>query len=125
MANRRVTKRQSGGKRPDGTNKGVGFFGTLKAPDGKDVTEYSIGVGFDGKDMLIPTVVPGLTEEQLRLILSGGNPDKQVIDKAIKHALNRLSSGKSPYLEAGFHPNNNKKLIRASGSYPSSLNPLY
>jgi hypothetical protein len=47
--------------RADGTKKGTGFLGPLKRPDGMTMTEYSVGVNIDGKDVEIPTLVPTLT----------------------------------------------------------------
>jgi len=48
------------GMRPDKTAKGSGYFGEIKRPDGNVMTEISIGVGLNGKETLIPLIVPTL-----------------------------------------------------------------
>jgi hypothetical protein len=90
--------------RPDGTKKGTtGFLGKLKMQDGsgKDASEMSIGIEIDGKQTLIPTLVPTLTENEKTWLLKGGNvlnkKDKtanQIVDKAIQFAQSRKSEGK-------------------------------
>ncbi len=87
------------GLREDGTQKGNGFLGVLKRPDGKVSTELSIGVEFDGKERLIPSLVPTLTEKEIKYLLSGGKPTKAIIQKAVRHARKRMAEGKSPFLE--------------------------
>ena len=49
------------GKRTDGTNKGAGYFGELKRPDGSVSTEISVGVGFDDGEAFAP--MPEETEQ--------------------------------------------------------------
>ena len=71
------------GNRVDGTPKGPGFLGTLKRPDGKISTELSIGVEFDGKERLIPALVPTLTKTEIDYLLEGNNPSKTIINKSI------------------------------------------
>jgi hypothetical protein len=87
------------GNRSDGTPKGKGFLGELKRPDGKVSTELSIGVNFDGKETEIPSLVPTLTKPEIDHLLNGGQPTKQIIDKAVEHARSRMSQGKSPFKE--------------------------
>ena len=96
------------GKRPDGTNKGKGFFGEIKMPDGKIATEISVGVNFDGKETLIPLIVPGLTKGELAYLINPSNfrnkyPDMpgSIMQKATKHAIERLNAGKSAFAEEG------------------------
>jgi len=90
--------------RPDGTIKDVGYYGKLKSPMGQTVTEYSIGVPVFGKDMDVPTLVPGLTEQERQFILQ--DADKQMPSspmwnsierKAIQHAKQRVMKGMSPF----------------------------
>lgn len=109
-------KAQDGGKipppvrkdliRPDGTMKDVGFLGKLKSPSGKDVTEYSVGVPIMGKEMDIPTLVPGLSKEEIAYVLQRADKDlpigkdamgNAIVDKAIQHATQRVKSGVSPF----------------------------
>ena len=90
------------GKRPDGSQKGSGYFGELPRPDGKISTELSIQ--FD--DVLggkpIPLIVPTLTKKELDLLLSTPEKDtsklpRSIIDKAIEHAKKRDAQGLSPF----------------------------
>jgi hypothetical protein len=86
------------GNRPDKTKKGLGYFGELERPDGTGVmTEYSIGVPINGKEMDVPTLVPTLTPDEIRLILhlqEGEDMPRSIVHKAIDHAHQRLSEGK-------------------------------
>jgi ribosomal protein S20 len=86
--------------RADGSLKGRGYFGPLERPDGMTMTEYSVGVNIDGKDVEIPTLVPTLTQAQIDVLLNlqdGEKPPRDIIDKAIKHARERLKDKKSPF----------------------------
>jgi len=85
------------GKRPDGTQKGRGYFGELKRPDGSISTEISIGVNLNGQEMEIPTLVPGLSKQQIDSLLKGEPITRDIIDIAVEHARKRLSEGKSPF----------------------------
>lgn len=86
------------GNRPDKTKKGLGYFGELERPDGTGVmTEYSIGVPIHGEEMDVPTLVPTLTPDEIRLILhmqDGEDMPRSIVHKAIDHAHQRLSEGK-------------------------------
>ena len=86
--------------RPDGTPKGPGFFGSLKRPDGNVSTEISIGVGIDGIETLIPALVPSLTPEEIQSLLQGDEPSKEIVDKAVEHAMQRKAEGKSIFAES-------------------------
>lgn len=92
--------------RPDGTMKDVGFLGPLKSPSGKDVTEYSVGVPIMGKEMDIPTLVPGLSKEEINYVLKrsdSGLPigkdamGNAIVQKAYQHATQRVKQGMSPF----------------------------
>jgi hypothetical protein len=86
------------GSRPDKTKKGLGYFGELERPDGTGVmTEYSIGVPINGEEMDVPTLIPTLTPDEIRLILhmqDGEDMPRSIVHKAIDHAHQRLSEGK-------------------------------
>jgi hypothetical protein len=86
------------GNRPDKTKKGLGYFGELERPDGTGVmTEYSIGVPINGEEMDVPTLIPTLTPDEIRLILhmqDGEDMPRSIVHKAIDHAHQRLSEGK-------------------------------
>lgn len=96
--------------RPDGTKKGKGFLGELQRPDGGISTELSIGV--DGiepnKEIQIPTLVPGISEEQKQYLLATPvdklketNPAmwKDIVNTAIKFALKRKATNKPYFAE--------------------------
>lgn len=85
------------GNRSDGTPKGKGYFGELKRPDGDFSTEISIGVDYGNGEKEIPSLVPGLSEEEKTYLLSGGKPTKSIINKAIDHAKMREAKGLSPF----------------------------
>ena len=92
------------GNRLDGTKKGKGFLGILPRPDGGVSTELSVGVNIDGKETSIPTLVPGLTKEEVDFLLNLEPGDARsipdsIINKAVKHAKDRMNQGKSPFLE--------------------------
>lgn len=87
------------GMRNDGTPKGLGYYGELPgigSNKGYVITENSIGVNLDGVEQEIPTIIPGLTEKELKLILSGGI-NESIIDKSVEHAKRRISKGMSPF----------------------------
>lgn len=87
------------GKRTDGTEKGNGFLGVLKRPDGRVSTELSIGVNFNGRETLIPLLVPTLTREEVEHLLNGGKMTQPIIQKAVDHAKKRLMEKKSPFAQ--------------------------
>lgn len=109
-------KAQDGGKmsppvrqdlmRPDGTMKDVGYYGKLKSPMGQTVTEYSIGVPILGNQMDVPTLVPGLTEQERQYILERADKampigrdamGNAIANKAIQNAEQRVMKGMSPF----------------------------
>lgn len=90
---------QGYGLRNDGTQKGKGYFGELKRPDGKVSTELSIGVNFDGKEEEIPLLVPTLTTDEINYLLNDGKPTATIKNKAVEHAKKRKSEGKSPFAD--------------------------
>ena len=85
------------GLRPDQTEKGRGYLNELKRPDGAVMTEYSIGMPINGVEMDVPTLVPDLTIDEIKSILSmpeGGKIPKSVVRKAAEHAEKRVNAGK-------------------------------
>ncbi len=101
MADYNLIKQLAKMTRTDLTRKGPGFFGELKRPDQKVSTELSIGVNFDGKEHLIPSLVPGLTQEEINHLLGGGGLTKPIFDKATTYTKMRISQGKSPFAQEG------------------------
>ena len=95
--------RSTWAKRPDGSTKGTGFLGVLKRPDGGVSTEISVGLPINGKEMDVPTMVPGLTKSEINWLLktpvdrvAKELPDS-IRQKAIAHAKARIAAGKSPF----------------------------
>lgn len=84
------------GNREDGTPKQKGFLGELQRPDGNISTEVSIGVVLDDQAVSIPTLVPGLTDEERNQVLNDEMPES-VVEKAVQHARMRMQQGKSPF----------------------------
>lgn len=88
-------------ERADGTRKGPGFLGELELADGTVATELSIGVDFGQGEQEIPLLVPTLTPQEVEAIRTGQVNEelfKVISDKAIAHAQERTSKGKSPFL---------------------------
>lgn len=87
------------GLRPDGTPKGKGWLGVIKMDDGNVMSEISIGIEIDGEEILMPSIVPTLSKEEIDFLKAGGNvfENKTIVDKAVEHALKRRKEGKSPF----------------------------
>ena len=104
--------RKSYGKRLDGTEKDVGYFGVLQGIGdlkGQQVTEMSIGDPNNPNTIFRPAIVPTLNEDEPNHVLSGkfmrGVPEGErptgidaiIIQKSLNHAKERLSQGKDPF----------------------------
>jgi hypothetical protein len=87
------------GVRSDGSKKGPGFLGPRRAKDGSIMTEFSVGVEFDGKKAEIPTLVPTLTPLEIQHLLDGNGPTDAIVDKAVRHARERMKKGLSPFAD--------------------------
>ena len=90
--------------RNDGTQKGSGYLGTIRDSQGRPMTEFSIGVGMDGRDIEIPTMVPTLEPAEIEYLqnMQPGAPMPQSIQqKAIEHAKMRMRQGLSPFHDSG------------------------
>jgi len=94
-------------KRPDGTDKGTGFLGVLKRPDGSVSTEISVGVPINGREMDVPTLVPGLTKQEVNWLLTtpvdriARNLPETIRNKVVAHAQGRIAAGLSPFKQDG------------------------
>ncbi|OGV36161.1 MAG: hypothetical protein A2020_12210 [Lentisphaerae bacterium GWF2_45_14] len=82
-------------KRTDGSFKGKGFYGELKRPDGGVSTELSFGTSDvePGKEVEIPALVPGLSQEQKDYLLStkpeeSSKKNPQMWDSIVGQAVN-------------------------------------
>ena len=86
--------------RKDGSRKSSrGYLGTQKNKvTGQNMTEYTIGVQIDGKEVEIPSMVPGLTDKEVDAIRSGEVLDSVAI-KAKAHAEQRIAEGQSPFYQ--------------------------
>ena len=95
------------GTRPDGTQKGMGYLGLLPmaensaARPGDTMSEISVGVEIDGEEVLIPSIVPTLDDEELEYLRNGGSPllHENIMQKAVAHARERMEAGLSPFVD--------------------------
>lgn len=93
------------GRRPDGTNKGLGYFGEVQRRDGTGFsTELTADAEFDGQTHTIPLMVPTLSREELDALVNDGPITDPVLNKAVDHARMRIAQGKSPYAQPGEQP---------------------
>lgn len=103
------------GLRNDGkTHKGTGWLGELKLPNGGVATEYSVGVNIGGKEMDIPTLVPGLSQEQISRMVNDIIPNnkdvpKDILDIAAAHAKSQLAKGESVWANESAQPTQQSK----------------
>jgi hypothetical protein len=106
---------KQGMTRPDGSKKSNrGYLGQIKRDDGGVMTEFSIGVEIGGQEVLIPSLVPTLSKEQIETLrtLPEGQPiPREIIVKAVDHARPLLQQGKSPFYQ---DKKKNKPLIKAA-----------
>ena len=116
------------GNRPDGSKKGTGFLGVLKGADGSAMTEYSVGVQIDGKQMDVPTLVPTLTRAEVKTVLNlkdGEKLPEAIIQKAVDHAKDRIAQGKSVFAEDGEGPSQQStKYTQDKNTMISEVNSL-
>ena len=75
-----------------------GYLGQVKDNEGYTMTEQSIDVEIDGKKVLMPLLVPGLTNEEIASI-KADKPLNSAYDKAEAHGKQRIKEGKSPFFE--------------------------
>ena len=101
-----LSKKDPNTTRPDGTAKGSGWLGPHKTESGSDVSEYSIGMDIDGKEMDIPTMVPGLNDDEIKQLLTAAEyesfPNTAIVSKAVAHARKMLAEGKSVFAPEGW-----------------------
>jgi len=90
------------GKRPDGSEKGAGYLGVLKRPDGGVSSEISIGVEINGKEVEVPSMVPTLNATEIKWLMTHDPSDRKeqmpdsIVEKATKFAEDRIAQGKDP-----------------------------
>jgi hypothetical protein len=96
-------------RRADGSVKSPrGYLGPVEnTVQGGTMTEVSIGTEINGKKMEIPTMVPTLTEDEVKALSSmklegnAKNIPESIIIKAKEHARMRLDQGKNPFYQDG------------------------
>jgi hypothetical protein len=98
-------------KRPDGSQKGTGWLGLLRRPDGGVSSEISVGVQIRGKETDIPLLVPGLSRDEVQKIIALPNDENLaknlppgVLQKAQRFAEGRIAQGQSPFAGPGEKP---------------------
>jgi len=93
--------------RSDGSTKSAqGYLGAFPDKYGKMMTEQTIGVEIDGKEVQMPAIVPTTTPDEIELLGSGNvnwkSPRGQLIqDKAVANYRDRMSKGLNPYYQDG------------------------
>ncbi len=117
------------GNRPDGSAKGMGFFGELKRPDGDVSTEISVGVGMDGKEMDIPLIVPTLTKKELNYLLSTDIKGKNFFtnmppSKQAEALANQMMRSKFPDFVGVNHPEALDQLMGRGGYSPKGAGAM-
>jgi hypothetical protein len=86
---------------PGQGDKGIGFIaGEHFDKDDKRMTEVTVGVKMDGKEVDVPLINGLTTKADMKIIASGKN-DPVIDAKAELFALSRMAEGKSIYLEKG------------------------
>jgi hypothetical protein len=89
--------------RLDNTLKGPGWIGTVKNPQGQDMTEVSAGMpGTD--EGFYPLMGPWLTESELQSLRRGERPSREVYAKARAAAMERERLGQSPFAPQDYSP---------------------
>lgn len=94
--------------RIDGSKKGNGFLGVLPRPDGSVSSELSMGTtDVNGKETEIPLLVPTLTAQEVKYLLSAPPDDwphptmKAISQKAVEFARQRAAAGKDFFAQPG------------------------
>lgn len=77
-----------------------GYLGQIKDNKGYTMTEQSIDVDIDGKKVLMPLLVPGLSNEEIASIKEN-KPLDSAYEKAVAHGRQRLLKGKDPFFQEG------------------------
>tara|TARA_R110000823_G_scaffold142576_11_gene272640 strand:+ start:136 stop:1329 length:1194 start_codon:yes stop_codon:yes gene_type:complete len=97
------------GKRPDGSDKGKGYLGELKLPNGGVATEFSTQSDAvkdaNGERIDFPSIVPTLTAEETKLMTDEIIPNNKAIpepimQKAINHANMMLEKGEGVFSDS-------------------------
>lgn len=87
--------------RDDGSKKGMGFLGMLLNSNNQPMSEYSVGVNIDGKEMDVPSFVPTLNPQEVTHLLNGGEMTDAIVSKAADHARMRIKRGQPIFATQG------------------------
>ena len=79
--------------------KGRGFLGPLQNKRGQTMTEYSISIPINGKEVEIPSLVPTLSQQEIQMILNTGQITEGMMQKARDHAIMRIQKGLPVFAE--------------------------
>ena len=100
-------------RRADGSKKSArGFLGPVtNYASGKPMTEFSTDMNWQGKKIEIPTMIPSLSDQEIEYMrgmkegegwrLSESEIERTIINKAKRHARERLEKGKNPFYQDG------------------------
>ena len=92
--------------RSDGSEKSAkGYLGPIvNERDGKTMTEFTIGVEIDGKEVNVPSMVPTLSSKEIEILrntIPGEKIPESIARKAKAHALMRMKQGKNIFYQDG------------------------
>jgi hypothetical protein len=87
------------GKRVDGTQKGLGYFGEIPMRDGSGMvaTELGASSSVNGEELYYPLIHGDSTADELDHLTSGKKATPEMHNRAIEHALRRKKNGLSPF----------------------------
>lgn len=85
------------GMREDWSPKGYGHLGMLPMRDGSVMTEQTIGVDFGKGEEYIPLIVPTLSDEEIKLLMGGEKPTRDMVRKASDYVWERRAQGLFDY----------------------------
>lgn len=88
------------GTRPNGTLKGLGYFGEIYMTTGEYDFCTEISIEVDG--ILCPALVPTLTDDEIKHLLAGGSPfEGDIQRKAAAYAAQRIAQNLNPFADDG------------------------
>ena len=88
--------------------KGKGYFGMMPSQDiGEGPVDYSLAAQPRSSELSLesdgmgeyPSLVPGLTKEEMDYMLAGNEPTESILQKAKMHAMMRKGKGMSPFAQ--------------------------
>ena len=90
------------GVREDGTQKDLGYFGPMTFDDNRGGVGQSTELSADttlknGQNLFYPLISQRQSFKDMSNLLTGGRPSNEMYDTAIKDALSRKLTGRSPF----------------------------